>query len=170
MFYSKDATETIVSPTDTVRSHPDQYDSWWQMCNCRTGKGDLRFYKSNGITRCNVDIHMRNKLWYISQDVASTIYHAKINESSDAFVRTITGSTLHNLWHHRLCHAGKFATDNIAKIADGISSLRSHKLFFSCNDCTPGKFTNMIKGYNKNPDRATKQGERFNLDYGFCTR
>ena len=95
------------------------------------------------------------------------IYRAKINESSDASVRAITGSTLYNLWHHCLCHAGKFSTDNIAKIADGVPSLQSYNPFFSCDDCTCGKFTNMIKCYNKNPDRATKQGYRFNLDYGF---
>ena len=62
MFYSNDATETVVSPTDTVFSNSDQFDSWWQISNCHTGGGELRFYKTNGITKCSTPLIMRNRL------------------------------------------------------------------------------------------------------------
>ena len=115
MFFSADATETVISPTDAVFSNSDSFDSWWQMADCKTGAGNLRFYKSDEITIASVPLVMRNKLWYLEQDITSTVYRANIGPSSDAFVRAVTGSTLHNLWHHRLCHAGKFVTDNIGK-------------------------------------------------------
>ena len=167
MFYSAEATETIVSPTDTVSNNSTDFDSWWQLANCRTGGGELRFYKTNGITRCSIPLRMHNKLWYIDQDVASTVYRAKIRTCSDAFVHAINGTTLHNLWHHRLCHAGKFVTDNIDKVVDGVPSLRKRNPFFSCWDCSSGKMTQKIKGFNKDPERATVPGGRFCMDYGF---
>ena len=91
---------------------------------------------------------MQNKLWFLEQDVTSTLYHAKIGPSSDAFVRAITGFTLHNPWHHPLCHAGKFVTSNIDKVVDGVPSLQKQIPFFSCQDCSSGKMTTRIRGYN----------------------
>ena len=79
----------------------------------------------------------------------------------------VTGSTLHNLWHHRLCHAGKCVTDNIDKVADGVPSLRKRSPFFLYNDLSRGKMTNQIRGYSKSPERASTPGGRFHMNYGF---
>ena len=113
---------------------------------------------------------MRNKLWYIEQDVSSTIYRAQIEEASGAFAHTINGSTLHSLWHHRLCHAGKFACDNVEKVADDVPFLRSRNTFFSCKDCSARRMKNKIKGFNRNSIRATCQGGQFNINFGFFRR
>ena len=107
MFYSADSTETVVSPTDAVFSNRQSYDSWWQIANCATGSGELRFDKSNKITIANMPLVMHNRLWYLEQDITSTLYRSKIATASNDFVNRVSGSTLHNLWHHRLCHAGK---------------------------------------------------------------
>jgi len=101
---------------------------------------------------------MQNKLWYIDQDVALTLYRSKSGTSSDAFVHSVTRSTLHHLWHHCLCYAGRFVTDNIVKVADGIPSLKKRNPFSSCGDCSSEKMTQQIKGYNKTLDQATEQG------------
>ena len=167
MFYSAAATETVVSPTDTVFSNSDQFDSWWQISNCQTGGGELRFYKTDGITRCCVPLRMRNRLWYFDQDASSTLYRAKIASSSDAFVHAIHGSTLHHLWHHRLCHAGVAVTDHIDKVVLGVPSLRRRNPLFSCQDCSSGKMTTQKKGHATDPLRATLPGGRFHMDYGF---
>ena len=50
IFYLKEATETVISPTDIVFCNATVYDSWWQISNCLKGTGELRFYKSNKIT------------------------------------------------------------------------------------------------------------------------
>ena len=145
MYFSKEATETVISPTDTVFSNADAYDSWWQIANCATGEGELRLYRSNGITRFSVPLVMRNQLWYVEQDISSMLYRAKMTTESEAFVHAVTGSTLHNLWYHRLCHRGKFCTENIDKVTDCVPSLRTRNLFFSCHDCNAGKVTAKIK-------------------------
>ena len=141
MFFSADATETVIFPIDAVFSNKQSYDSWWQIANCATGEGELRFYKSNEITIANVPLVMRNRLWYLDQDIASTVYRSTIATASDTFVNRMTGSTLHNLWHHRLCHAGQYVTDHIDKVTDGVPSLRKRNPFFSCTDCSRGKMT-----------------------------
>ena len=58
MFYSKEATDTVISPTDIVFCNADKYDSWWQLSNCKQGTDELRFYKTNTITRVSIDIRM----------------------------------------------------------------------------------------------------------------
>ena len=90
-----------------------------------------------------------------------------MDTESNAFIHTVTGSTLHNLWHHCLCHTGKFATDHINKVEDGVLCLHARNPFFSCQNCSDGKMTTKIKGYKKEPDRATQICRRFNMDYGF---
>ena len=94
---------------------------------------------------------MHNKLWYIDQDVTSTVYRATIDTASDSFTHSVTGLSLHHLWHHRLCHAGKIIMDNIAKAIDGVPSLKKRNTFFSCGDCSSAKMTDQIKGYNNIP-------------------
>ena len=144
------------------------------MYNCKTGGRQLRFYNSNGITTCDISITVRNKLWYINQDATSTIYRAKIGQSSDAFVRSIIGSTLHHLWHHMLNHPGQLATDNVNMVVDRVPSLRTRNPFFSCNDCTRGKFTQTLTltRMQKNPYKVTQQEGGGEIPHGlqFCPR
>ena len=134
MFYSKEATERVLSPTDIVFCSADVYDSWWLLFNGLKGTGELRFYKSSKINRAILQITMRNKLWYTDQNVTLTLYHSKIGTSSNAFVHSVTELTLHHLWHHCLCHAGRFITDNIAKVTDIVPSLKKRNPFFSQQD------------------------------------
>ena len=63
MFFSSDATKTVISPTDAVFSNFNSFDSWWQMDDCKTGTGNLRFYKYNEITIASIPLVMRNRLW-----------------------------------------------------------------------------------------------------------
>ena len=137
------------------------------MTNCVTGGGELEFYKSNNITACSLLLVMRNKLWYLEQGVTSMGHRAQIRFSSDTFVRAITGSTLHKLWHYRLCRAGKLVTDHLDEVADSVSFLRKRNFFFSCLNCSKGKITSRMWGYNKTPDRETIPGGRFHMEYWF---
>lgn len=53
------------------------------------------------------------------------------------------------------------------KVANGVPSIRYDTTSSSCDNYTKGKFTTMIKGYNKHPLRATTQCAKYNMDYGF---
>ena len=69
MYFSPQATETVVSPTDTVTSHFDKFDSWHQLNNVKQGTGHLRFSSESGFQHMNVPLKMTNKLWYINQPI-----------------------------------------------------------------------------------------------------
>ena len=167
MFYAKNATETVVYPSDTVFSNAKKFDSWWQVENCNTGGGELWFYKTDGITKCSIPLIMRNRLWYFDQDASSTIYRSKIATVSAAFIHAVHGSTLHHLRHHHLCHAGSAVTDHINKVVLGVPNLRRKNPFFSCQHGSSGKMTMQKKGHATNPTRADEPGGRFKMDYGF---
>ena len=70
------------------------------MANYNTGGGELRFYKSNGITTYSVPLVVWDKIWYLERDITSTLYQVNIGTSSNAFVRAITRSALNNICHH----------------------------------------------------------------------
>ena len=152
IFYSKEATEIVISPTDIVFCNANVYDSCWQLSNFLKGTVDLRFYKSNKITQASIQLTMENKLWYIDQDVSSTIYRSKIATSSAAFVHSVTGSTLHHLWYHHLCHTGEFVNKNIPQVADGVPSFKQRNPFFSCGDCSSRKMMKKIKRLSQNSE------------------
>ena len=167
MYYSADATETVVSPTDIVFANSDKYDTWWQVSNCREGTGELRFQTTEGLRSATVPLEMRNRLWFIRQSAETTRFRARVAATDDLIVNTLQASATHHLWHHRLAHAGQFAMDNVSKVTDGVPSLKRKNKFFHCNICSKAKMTKKTKGYNENPERALVPGGRFHMDYGF---
>lgn len=62
MYFSSQAKETIVSPTDTIILHLDRFDSWQQNNNITDLTGSARFYSETGLASVNVDLTMVNKL------------------------------------------------------------------------------------------------------------
>ena len=74
---------------------------------------------------------------------------------------------MHNLWYHILCHAGKFVTDNIDKVVERVPSFKARNPFFSFHACSKVKITQNMKGYNKEPLRATSYSGQFNMGFGF---
>ena len=64
MFYSKEATETVISPTDIVMTN-NMFNSWCQTANCSTKTGNLKFYSTEQKLQCNISLVMINKLWFI---------------------------------------------------------------------------------------------------------
>ena len=128
--------------------------------------GNSKLYYSNGTTSWFPPFKYK-KLWYISQDINSTIYCAKINKASDAFVHAVTGTIMHNRWPHWLGQAWKFATDYIDKFANDVTSLRSHSPFFSCQRCSKVKINKMTKGFNKDSLCVAIPCRRMYMSYRF---
>ena len=61
MFYSKQATETVISPTDIVMTN-NMFNSWCQTANCSAKTGNLKFYSTEQKLQCNISLVMINKL------------------------------------------------------------------------------------------------------------
>ena len=64
MFYSSEAKETVVSPTDTVTSHTHKFDNRQETCNVEKGIGSVRFYLESGIESKTIELQMSKKQWY----------------------------------------------------------------------------------------------------------
>ena len=120
MYFSLSASETFISPTDIVFNNQKKYDSWWQLANCKSGTGQLRFYTTTGFDSWQVDLFLKNKLWYLEHDSANPIYKQQICKQNNASVVSLNGSMLRSLWHHRLCHACKFLQEKFTHAVDGV--------------------------------------------------
>ena len=167
MFYSKEATETVISPTDIVMTN-NMFNSWSQTANCSTKTGNLKFYSTKQKLQCNISLVMINKLWYIRPQIRNFHEVALIHTLTADTINTVNGTALYRLWHHRLGHPGKFVMDNIKAVTDGVPKLKHlRNPFFKCEHSMHGKITQMKKGFNEDPTRATVPGQRFFMDYGF---
>jgi hypothetical protein len=63
-YYSKDAAETIVSPTDVVINHIANLNAWGQHCDIDTGHGWIKLYYRNGEPPITYTLTNINNLWY----------------------------------------------------------------------------------------------------------
>jgi hypothetical protein len=48
-YYSPNAAETIILPTDVVLSHKQIYTGWAQFTHIDTGRGNITFYRTEGV-------------------------------------------------------------------------------------------------------------------------
>ena len=99
---------------------------------------------------------MKNKLWYKHPNLHDI--DQKIFLLDKSIIRRLTGTTIHNVWHHRRGHPGTFITDQVDKSVDGIPSLKHRHPQFHCESCSKGKMT-------KEPPR-----DEGPLDLLFCQR
>ena len=167
MFYSPNANETIISPTD-ICLHPDNnFSTWIQVSHVLNTDGYLRFIPSFGFHSHTVSLQMINKLFYLKSPLSNPVITKAIEED---YINTITGTALYNLWHHRLGHPGSLVMENQHLHTKGIPSLKIKNPFFKCATCLKTKHTRKKKGYNPLPERVTKPCDRFHIDYGFVRK
>ena len=166
MFYSPEATETLVSPTDIVTSSNGLYTSWTHISHCNTGRGSLEFWSWTGIIHHCIPLVMKNCLWYFEDlTVMSTLKTAMMKTNNDA-IHTVHGVTLYELWHNCLGHLHHQLMSQIHNHAHGVPSLKICNPFFkSC--ATAPNLTKKMRGYNCNPKHATAPNQRFHMDFGF---
>jgi hypothetical protein len=105
-YYSNQASETLISPTDVVLNHIGIYKAWGQHADIDTGTGAITFYHRNGFSHARYPLYMRNGLWFYSpnrKEQGSYPLNAEINP----VIRRLTSMMLYILMHERLCHPGK---------------------------------------------------------------
>ena len=139
MFYSEQATETVISPTDIVTRNSETFDSWTQTSNVKAKTGNLQIYSESGLHRSQVDLHMSNKLWFMKQPRHSAPhYKASVHEYDQKHtecVNRIKAHEAYDLWHYRLGHAGDHAMTNVGKMTTGTPPLTNKHSFFRCHCC-----------------------------------
>jgi hypothetical protein len=103
-YYSHQAAETLVSPTDVVLNHIGVYRAWSQHADIDTGQGYIQFYHRNGYSHAKYSLHMQNGLWYYA-NVKSTEHPLSYTNQGPKMNR-ITTVLQYFLLHERLAHPG----------------------------------------------------------------
>jgi dUTP pyrophosphatase len=143
-FFSPNAAEPIISPTDVVLSHPNKYTAWAQFAHCSSGQGNITFYRPEGTGHTVFSLRMRNGLWYYEPPSRATV-NSTTNEIKE--VETVQGKITrlsskararYELFHQRLGHRGKKTMACIHKHIDGIQPLKGNA-FYMCASCIHGK-------------------------------
>jgi hypothetical protein len=105
-YFSPQATETIISPTDVVLNEQQSFNAWSQYSNIDSGIGYIKFHHRDTNTTTTYTFHGKNGLWYhdssgiICNDVAQ-------NSSSIPTLRRLTNAALYELYHQRFGHPGQ---------------------------------------------------------------
>mmetsp|Transcript_1233 Transcript_1233/g.1892 ORF Transcript_1233/g.1892 Transcript_1233/m.1892 type:complete len:370 (+) Transcript_1233:926-2035(+) len=143
-FYSAQAADTIVSPTDVVINRWSDYNAWSQYANVDEGRGYVAFYRRNdaGVTRFS--LNSQNGLWFHHTGGYDDYYKCRSMamepDTSSMTVRQLTKTQEHVLWHKRLGCPGETAEKNVHKHVDGCPVLRGNA-FFRCKCCMEDKAT-----------------------------
>ena len=66
-FYSQQATDTIISPSDSVLNHLSKYNSWMQHADIGTSNGHITF-SGPDIKPLIYPLYAQNGLWYYQID------------------------------------------------------------------------------------------------------
>ena len=132
MYFSTNTTKTTTSPTDIVTGQDNDFDLWWQISECTTGNSLLRFASWSGLHKAEVPLRMKNKLWYVLEDAKTTRYWSKVTCLDNSIICWLMGNAVHDLWHRRLGHPGKYVTDNITATVHDVPSLCTRHLHCHC--------------------------------------
>jgi hypothetical protein len=63
-FYSPNAVDTIISPTDVILSHPNLFTAFVHYGGCKTGNGYVTFYRAQGTTHAIYFLVIKIGLWF----------------------------------------------------------------------------------------------------------
>ena len=135
-YYSEQAADTIISPTDVVLSHKHLYSGWAQFAHVNTGRGHITFYRIDGTNHTSYPLHMDNGLWF-----HDNIFPTPNNTSTStehAVIHRLTNQARYELFHQRCCHCGKRKLDILHKHIQGIKPLKGNA-FHLCQSCIYGK-------------------------------
>jgi hypothetical protein len=115
-YYSPDAAETIISPTDVVMSHPHLFSAWGQFAHIPTGHGHVTFYRTEGTNHSVYPLRMYNGLWYNDTPILKCI-NSPPNKSKSprAVAHRLICAARFELWHQRACHCGKQKLQSLHK-------------------------------------------------------
>jgi len=132
-YYSKNAPETIVSPSNIVLGHLSTYHSWTQNADMSTNTGYIKFVNNDTSECIEYPLVNKNNLWYYIND-DMTDYYPSGELSTQPIARRIHSSNMYMLMHARLGHPGERVMQDIHNHVEGISKLHKPSLF-KCGAC-----------------------------------
>ena len=177
-YYCENASGTIISPTDIVYSHRDNFIGWQMTTNLDNKSGTFMLLARDGVNHIRYPTFMRNNLWYHYLFVPNATQEKHI---STPIIRSLNTSASYEIWHHRLGHPGMKVSQHFHDNTIGVPHLKPNK-FYSCGSCVSCKFHNrtisrlgelkkvhtLETSINKLlDDTSINVGQHLHMDYGF---
>ena len=141
-FYSSQAADTIISPTDVVINKYTDFRAWTQHANIDDGTGSISFHKRNSDDPVEFPLISHNGLWFYHgvghRDFDS--YHLVDNDTGQTIptCRAMSKSAEHLLYHYRSACPGETTEKILHKHVDDCPPLKRNQ-FFRCGFCMDEK-------------------------------
>jgi hypothetical protein len=132
-YFSQNAPETIISPSDIVMNHMSTYHAWTQHADLTTNKGHITFINNDTEHTTVFPLINRNGLWYYINNNVSD-YNSIGIQALIPTMRRINNATMYELVHARLGHPGTRVMTTLHKHVDGIPKLTIPPLY-RCGTC-----------------------------------
>ena len=136
-FYSKQATVTIISPSDIVLNHLTQYHAWTQNADLTKGTGYIKFENTDTNHHIMYHLTLNNGLWFYTVD-DSPDYHSDQHTYSAIpgrpIVKRLSTAGSYELIHARLGHPGTKVMSTLHHHVDGLTQLRIPPIY-RCRTC-----------------------------------
>ena len=173
-YYSAEAAETIISPTDAVITTDTDFNAWTQHSNIDTGKGFVQFHRRTG-PPVVYPLHASNGLWYTHHQGCTIADYE--DTAAKPTMRKLTTAAMYELYHQRLGHPGERTMKTIHHHMEHISPLKGNS-FYKCASCIHAKMKQRTYNTsNISPQLSTPTtqeetnpmlcGQHFSIDYGF---
>ena len=136
-YYSSQAADTIISPTDVVINKVTDYNAWSQYANVDEGHGYIAFHHraNHRVTKFPLTSH--NGLWFYETSGFKD-YHTIRSLMDQPTVCRMTKAAEDELWHERLAHPGETVSKIVHKHVQGCPQLR-YNAFHKCKCCMEEK-------------------------------
>ena len=171
--YCKEASGTILSPSDINLQYQDKYNGWTLETKFDSQQGQLMFNSRDGINHLVFTAYSDNNLWYHYLDQVSNDEYKRLGAQTKAVVNTLNANATYHIWHHRLGHASHKVMMEAHKHCIGIPKMKQPS-FFNCSTCHSSKFRKKHIGPSKSslkPANVKSEnievGQHLHIDFGF---
>lgn len=186
-YYSQDAADTIISPTDIVINNGNDYTAWEQYSDIDTGKGYIKFHRRDGKPDLTYNLTSSNGLWFHHNTHDTNDFHAWTSKSceSQPIIHRLHKAAEYHLGHLRYGCAGERNLSIVHLHVDNQPKLQKHCFFKcltcmlatgDCRDTTPSSdannppaatFDDWFDEAVDNTLEACDPGQHFHVDFGF---
>mmetsp|Transcript_29198 Transcript_29198/g.41777 ORF Transcript_29198/g.41777 Transcript_29198/m.41777 type:complete len:656 (+) Transcript_29198:922-2889(+) len=185
-FYSEQAADTIISPTDIVVNNITNFDGWGQHSNLDDGTGYVEFYRRNGVGSLRYTLHPSNGLWFYQNNINTEDYDVWSSQAvlGHPIVHRLGQAASYALGHERYAHCGQRALSTVHLDLDDDQPPLTMPPFWKCLTCLlatgdqrpicehnhvplPQDITDWIDDPVTSDDNNCLPGQRFNIDFGF---
>jgi hypothetical protein len=132
-YYSSDAADTIISPTDIVVNNISNYKGWGQYSNLDTATGYVEFYGRDGIENLRFTLTASNGLWFYQNNVGTEDYDVWSTYAVNGAptIKRLSQAASFVLGHERYAHSGERKLSTVHLDLDDQLPLKKPP-FFKC--------------------------------------